>query len=73
MLKLFDVKEKSEKHEISEKPKIRNLHEKFNFDEGAKSSTNEKNGLKKRRKSKHVIDIELDNNIDNNDNNEKNQ
>ena len=74
--KLFNVKEKSEKHEISEKPKIRNLHEKFNFDEGAKSSTNEKSGLKKRRKSKHVIDIKLDNNIDNidnNDNNEKNQ
>ena len=67
--KLFNMKEKSEKHEISEKPKIRNIHEKYNFDEGAKSSTNEKSGLKKRRKSKHVIDIELDNNIDNNEKN----
>ena len=70
---LFKVKEKSEKHEISEKPKIRSIHEKFNFDEGAKSSTNEKSGLKKGKKSKHVIDIVLDNNIDNIDNNEKNQ
>jgi len=67
---LFKVKEKSEKHEISEKPKIRSIHEKFNYDEGAKSSTNEKSGLKKGKKSKHVIDIVLDNNIDNN---EKNQ
>ena len=70
---LFKVKEKSEKHEISEKPKIRSIHEKFNYDEGAKSSTNEKSGLKKGKKSKHVIDIVLDNNIDNIDNNEKNQ
>ena len=70
---LFKVKEKSEKHEISEKPKIRSIHEKFNYDEGAKSSTNEKSGLKKGKKSKHVIDIVLDNNIDNVDNNEKNQ
>ena len=30
---LFKVKEKSEKHEISEKPKIRSIHEKFNYDE----------------------------------------
>lgn len=57
---LFKPKEKDEKEEISEKPKIKSLHEKFNFDENNKSSIGENTGLKKKVKKKHVIDIDIE-------------
>lgn len=57
---LFKPEEKVEKKDIREKPKIKTVREKFNFDEGVKSSGNENTGLKK-RKNKHVIDIVIEN------------
>ena len=49
-----------EKEEISEKPKIGSIHEKYNLDETPNPSSNEKSGLKKGKKYKHVIDIDIE-------------
>ena len=54
---LFKSEEKSGKKEITEKPKMRSIHENLNLDEGPKSTTNEQSGLKKGKKYKHVIEI----------------
>lgn len=57
---LFEPKEKMSKEEVSEKPKVRDIHDNLNFDEGAKSSINENSGFKNIGKNNHVIDIEIE-------------
>ena len=52
---------KKGKAEISEKPKKRTLHERFNFDENARTTTNENTILKKTSKEQHVLDTDFEN------------
>ena len=52
---------KKGKAEISEKPKKRTLHERFNFDENARTATNENTILKKTSKEQHVLDTDFEN------------
>ena len=58
--KLFKRKEKLENNYIEEKPKTNTINEKYNFDEILKS--NEKTGLKRGSKHKHIMDIEFEKN-----------
>ena len=52
---------KKGKAEISEKPKKRTLHERFNFDENARTTKNENTILKKTSKEQHVLDTDFEN------------
>ena len=58
--KFFKAKEKLEDNIINEKPKIRTINEKLNYDNVMKS--NEKEELKNKRRSriKHIIGIYFD-------------
>lgn len=58
--KFFKPKKKPENNYIDEKPKTNTINEKFNFDEVLKS--NEKTGLKRGSKNKHILDIEFEKN-----------
>ena len=57
---MFKRKEKLENNYIEEKPKTNTINEKYNFDEILKS--NEKTGLKRGSKHKHIMDIEFEKN-----------
>ena len=59
---LFKPKEKTEKVDILEKHKIETLRERLNFDAGMKSNINEKTGLKKNYRQKHIIEIDNEKN-----------
>ena len=58
--KFFKPKKKLEENNINEKPKIRTINEKLNYDEVMKSNEQTELKSKRRPRIKHIIDTEFD-------------